>query len=185
MHQTFVAFMVVLSSLVALGQTSSEPRGTVCWSLHFAGITVGVTNDKQVQRLLGGPGVFRPDEGHTGGRYYIDARHEATLHIEFGVDRIVESVTVSRGISPIVKNSERKAALGKWFEPQEGFGNWRALHLGSLAQEVTKNLGEPQQKQADGTKWIYESTCACDLPEFLSIEFKDGEIVELSLWMEE
>jgi hypothetical protein len=185
MHRTLLAaFMLLLLPVFSIGQTPT-PKGTVCWPLHFAGITVGVTSDQQVQRLLGGPGVARPDEGHTGGRYYIDTKHEFTLHIELGVDRIVESVTVSRGVSPLIKNSERKVAVGKWFEPHEGFGNWRGLHLGSTNGEVTENLGEPQEKQADGSKWVYQSTCSCDLPDFLSIGFKDDEIVELSLWMEE
>jgi hypothetical protein len=144
-----------------------------------------MSNDQQVQRLLGGSGVFRPDEGHTGGRYYIDAKHEATLHIEFGVDRIVEAITLSKGVSPVIKKDERRASVSKWFEPQEGFGNWRALRLGSGIADVVENLGEPQEKQADGTKWVYQSRCSCDLPDFLSIEFREGEIVELSLWMEE
>jgi hypothetical protein len=50
---------------------------------------------------------------------------------------------------------------------------------------VLHNLGEPQQRQNNGHKWLYESTCSCELPAFLSIEFKDGKIIELVLSEEE
>lgn len=70
------------------------PKGTLCWPLNFAGITIGVNTDSQVRRLLG-KGAFRQDEGHTGGRYFIDVNHTATLHIVEGVDQVVEELTVA------------------------------------------------------------------------------------------
>jgi hypothetical protein len=158
----------MISAVVAFAQdkTPQTERGTVCWPLHFAGVTVGINNDAEAQRLLG-KGVFRPDEGHTGGRYYLDAKRTATLHVVDGVDQVVEELTVSSGIYPAIKPNERAAAVSNWFHPEEGFGNWRALRLGSTENEVLKNLGEPKEKvKAD--RWVYETTCACELPEYLT-----------------
>ena len=118
------------------------PKGSVCWPLHWSGIVVGTTTDSEVQRLLG-PGVFRKDEGDTGGRYYTESQGTATLHVVSYTDSVVGELTISAGIDPEIKQSERKAAITKWFNPREGFGNWGGLNLGSSRSDVLKNLGEP------------------------------------------
>ena len=173
----------LFAGIVGLDGAPTQKKGTVCWPLHFAGITVGLTNDSQVQRLLG-RGVFRPDEGHTGGRYFLDAKQTATLHIEGGVDSVVEVLTLHAGVDSAIKQSERTAAVSKWFGPQEGFGNWHALHLGSSKDEVAQNLGQPENR-VNANKWVYETTCACELPEYLTISFKDGRVSQLELSAEE
>ncbi len=179
---------MILSTLILLTLSTtgsveaSKAKGSVCWPLHFAGITVGVTTDPQVQRLLG-KGVFRPDEGHTGGRYFLDAKHTATLHIVEGVDKMVELLTVRVGVDPTIKTSERDLAVSKWFEPHEGFGNWHQLQLGSSSNEVLENLGEPKLKTR--AEWTYETTCACELPEYLTVKFQGSRVVELNLSAEE
>lgn len=169
----------------AVGQSEElpKPKGSVCWPLHFAGITVGSTTDSQVQRLFG-RGIFRADEGHTGGRYFLDSKRTSTLHVVEGVDRVVDELTVRSGIDPTIKGAERELAVSKWFDPQEGFGNWHALHLGSSMKDVLDNLGEPQ-KRLRGDKWLYETTCACELPAYLTVAFKGGRVIELGLSEEE
>jgi hypothetical protein len=175
--------MAVMASALlvfAQGKTPRTERGMVCWPLHFAGITVGINDDAEAQRLLG-KGVFRPDEGHTGGRYYLDAKHTATLHIVDGVDNVVEELTVSSGIDAEIKPKEQAAAVSNWFHPQESFGNWHALHLGSTKSEVLGNLGEPRKKvKAD--EWVYETKCECELPEYLTLKFSKGRVVVLNLY---
>ena len=184
--------ILLLLCFIALGSLSANTcsveaqtgkKGTVCWPLHFAGITVGLTDDSQVQRLLG-RGIFRPGEGHTGGRYFVDAKQAATLHVEGGVDSVVEVLTMHTGVDPTIKPSERNAAISKWFDPQEGFGNWHALHLGSSKDEVAQNLGQPESK-VNVNKWVYETTCSCELPEYLTISFKEGRVSRLELSAEE
>lgn len=129
--------------------------------------------------------MFRSDEGHTGSRYYVDAKSEFTLHVELGVDRIVEAMTVSKGVNKTLAANERKAAISKYFYPTEGFGNWHALHLGSDQKEVLENIGEPKEKQKNGRIWSYESVCSCEIPNVLSVEFSNGRIIELVLSAEE
>jgi hypothetical protein len=180
--------VVLLLALASVGQSSSPAssatrKGTVCWPLNFAGITIGVNTDAQVQRLLG-KGVLRHGEGHTGGRYFIDVNNTATLHIVEGVDQVVEELTVVEGVSPEITASERAIATSEWFVPREHFGNWHALHLGSTEHEVLANLGEPQKK-ISANEWQYESTCACELPDYLSVSFKGGRLVQLALSQEE
>lgn len=174
----------IVSITAGTSATSYDvPKGTVCWPLNFAGITVGVNTDSHVERLLG-KGVFRPNEGHTGGRYFIDAHKTATLHIVEGVDRIVEEVTVTEGISRELKAAERNTAITRWFDPHEPFGKWGGLHLGSTKDDVLSNLGEPQQR-ISADEWQYESTCGCEIPDYLTVSFKGGRLVQLALTEEE
>ena len=184
MHTLLVVLLVALASAQSSSPPSPEtPKGTVCWPLNFAGLTVGVNTDSQVQRLLG-KGVFRKDEGHTGGRYFTDVNAKATLHIVEGVDRVVDELTVTEGISMKIKASERSTAASKWFDPHESFGNWHALHLGSTKDDVLSNLGEPQ-KRINANQWQYESSCSCELTAYLSVSFEAGRLVRLALSLED
>ena len=168
--------LALITSLAASAVMGGElPLSPVCWPLNFAGITLGVTTDAEVQRLLGN-GVFRVDEGDTGGRYFIDTKHTATLHTESYTDSVVGEVTVQEGIA--VKPTETKAAISRWFNPQQGFGNWHALHLGSTKQEVKKNLGEPV-KESSINEWRYDSKCACELEVFFTVYFKNERMYKV------
>ncbi|HKT24315.1 MAG TPA: hypothetical protein VJR04_06910 [Terriglobales bacterium] len=162
---------------------AANAKGQVCWPLNFAGLTVGVNDDSHVRRLLGA-GVFRADEGHTGGRYFIDEKQVATLHVVEGVDNVVEELTLMEGVAPNIKAVDRKAAITKWFNPHEQFGKWHQLHLGSTKDEVLSNLGQPQ-KQISQNKWEYESTCACELAAYLDLSFKAGRLVQVAISEEE
>jgi hypothetical protein len=135
---------------------------------------VGITTDAEVQRLLGS-GVFRKDEGDTGGRYFTDPRGAATLHVVSFTDSVVGEVTITAGLAPEIKTDERIAAVSKWFNPREGFGNWGALNLGSTKEEVLKNLGEPKIQQKN-SGWRYDSICACELPVYFTVFFSGDRV---------
>lgn len=156
---------------------SIAPPGSVCWPLHFSGITLGITTDSQVERLLG-RGVFRKGEGDTGGRYFTDMRGTATLHVISYTDYVVGEVTLRAGVDPAIRPNERQLASSKWFNPEEGFGNWHALRLGSSKDEVLKNLGQPKKKVVSD-EWRYDTICACELPEYFTVSFKDGRVVRV------
>lgn len=173
--------LVVLFGLAANARSEelNLPQGAVCWPLHFSGITLGITTDPQVQRLLG-RGVFRSKEGDAGGRYYIDKKAKATLHVVSYTDAIVGEVTVVEGVSPEITATEYKGAVTPWFSPDEGFGNWHALHLGSTKDDVLKNLGKPES-EISANEWQYSSTCTCELPEFFTLSFKNGRLFKIVL----
>ena len=85
---------------------------------------------------------------------------------------------MQEGIDPGLKPADIKQATSKWFDAKEGFGNWGALHLGSSEAEVAENLGAPQEKpQPD--QWLYQSKCACELPEYFTVFFKAGRIAKI------
>jgi hypothetical protein len=161
----------------ASSQDLKLPKGTVCWPLHFSGITLGLTTDSEVQRLLG-KGAARGNEGDTGGRYFIDEGHTATLHAVSYTDSVVGELTLRAGIDPTIHAGEVKQAESKWFKPADGFGNWHALHLGSSQNDVLKNLGEPKNRIAIDD-WRYETICECELPEFFDVFFKDNSVVKV------
>jgi hypothetical protein len=152
-------------------------RGTVCWPLNFSGVTLGVTSDSEVERLLG-KGIARKNEGDTGGRYFVDEGHTATLHVVSFTDSIVGELTLQKGVDHTIHASELKQAQSKWFKPADGFGNWHALHLGSSRDEVLKNLGEPKKRIATND-WRYETICECELPEYFDMFFKDNTLVKV------
>ncbi len=174
-----VACTLILLSMSGRAQSTESvtPPGSVCWPLHFSGIALGVTTDSQVERLLG-RGVFRRDEGDTGGRYFTDAKGTATLHVVSYTDYVVGEVTLRAGLHPAIKPNERRLALSIWFNPEEGFGNWHALRLGSTEAEVLKNLGQPKKK-VTSSEWRYDTICACELPEYFTIFFKDGRVIKV------
>jgi hypothetical protein len=148
----------------------------VCWPLHFAGVTLGITTDLQVSRLLG-KGIFRKSDGDTGGRVFVDKARTATLHTVSYTDFVVGEVTVSAGV-PKLSEKQLSKAETKFFDPQEGFGNWHALKLGSTEVEVRKNLGEPSEKDDKGG-WVYYTSCACETPEYFTIYFTKGRITKV------
>lgn len=171
------AIALVCAGIAASSQELKPAPGTVCWPLNFSGITLGVTTDSEAQRLLGKE-VARNTEGDTGGRYFIDQEHTATLHAVSYTDYIVGELTLRAGVDPAVHASEIKQAESKWFKPADGFGNWHALHLGSSRDDVAKNLGPPKKK-VTANDWRYETTCECELPEFFDVFFKEDKIVKV------
>ena len=169
--------LVFFGSLNSAPADSSTPPGSVCWPLHFSGITLGVTTDSQVQRLLG-QGVFRKKEGDAGGRYFIDVKSSATLHVVGYTDAVVGELTILSGIDPAITPAERAHAATRWFNLDEGFGNWHALHLGSSKEDVLKNLGAPEKKKSTD-EWTYSTTCTCELAEFFTLFFKNGQLFKI------
>lgn len=177
--------MLLAASALSTAADRIEPSrlvdtpGTVCWPLHFAGITLGVTNDSQVRRLLG-DGVYRRSEGDTGGRYFVDKARRATLHVVMYTDSVVGELTVTAEIDSSLQKAEQSKAASKFFDPDEGFGNWHALHLGSTKADVLKNLGEPARKNNDDV-WEYSTSCACEIPQSFAVRFRDGRLFQIVL----
>lgn len=173
-------WIVCAASFVAASAgspVSQNSAGTVCWPLHFAGITLGITNDSQVRRLLG-DGIHRPSEGDGGGRYFVDESGRATLHVVTYTDRIVGELTVAEGLDSSLQKDDREKAVSRFFDPNEGFGNWHALHLGASKADVLANLGNPARKVNDDS-WEYSTSCTCELPQFFTVHFENGRLFKV------
>lgn len=147
--------------------------------MNLAGVVVGVTNQSQSRRLLG-DGLFKKDEGTTGGRYFVDVNHRATLHLVYGTDSVVKKLVLSSGVDPVIRQTELHAAVTILLNPEESFGNWHALRLGSSKKAVLENLGQPKSGYSDD-RWVYQTTCTCELPEYLVLYFRHGRIFQVSL----
>lgn len=154
-----------------------ESQGIICWPLNFAGITLGVTTDAQVRRLLG-DGVRRSSEGDTGGRYFVDKERRATLHVVTYTDTVVGELSVTDGLDPALRKAEHSKAESAFFDPKEGFGNWHALRLGSSKADVLKNLGNPAHKENDDA-WEYSASCACEIPQSFIVRFRKGHLFQI------
>ena len=124
--------------------------------------------------------MFRKNEGDAGGRYFIDSKSSATLHVVEYTDAVVGEVTILSDIDPEITPTEKARAATKWFSPNEGFGNWHALRLGSSKEDVLKNLGKPEKKK-NTDEWTYSTTCTCELPEFFTLFFKNGQLFKVVL----
>ena len=174
----FLCVLLIHSGLLTLESQDYKPvKGSVCWPLHFSGITLAETTDSEVQRLLGN-GVFRKNEGDTGARYFVDLKHTATLHVVSYTDFVVGEVTLRAGIDPALKGNEVKRAETRWLKPDEGFGNWHELRLGATKDEVLKNLGEPKER-INANDWQYATTCACEIPEYFDLFFQQGHLAKV------
>jgi len=174
MKKRIILIASILLSIASSGLTAEKEK--VCWPLHFAGVTLGISTDPQVIRLLG-KGIFRKSDGDTGGRVFVDKNHTATIHTVSFTDQVVGELTLSVGTESLTK-AELKKAETAYFSPLDGFGNWHALKLGSKEAEVTQNLGEPSEKDKLGG-WVYYTSCACEIPEYFTIYFTDGRITKV------
>ncbi len=175
MKKRIILIASILVSIASSGLAAEKEK--VCWPLHFAGVTLGISTDPQVARLLG-KGLFRKSDGDTGGRVFVDKAHTATIHTVSFTDQIVGELTLSVGTGSLTK-AELKKAETAYFNPKDGFGNWHALKLGSTEAEVTQNLGEPSEKDKLGG-WVYYASCACEIPEYFTIYFTKGRITKVT-----
>lgn len=183
LHKLIFFITLIVSNLI-LGTVHSEESlplqstsGKVCWPLNFAGITLGITNDSQVRRLLGN-GVFRSGEGDTGGRYFIDKKKSATLHAVMYTDAVVGELAITEGVESSLKKTELDKAVSHFFLPDSGFGNWHSLHLGASKIEVIKNLGNPARRNNEDS-WEYTTSCTCEIPQFFTVNFKSDRLFQI------
>jgi hypothetical protein len=52
------------------------------------------------------------------------------------------------------------------------------LSFGSTQADVISNLGKPARKDSEDS-WVYESHCACELPEYMTLVFSGGKVTRV------
>lgn len=171
-----VVLFALLTCALAGAQDEKVKPGTVCWPMHYAGLVAGISQDKHVVRLLGS-GAYRPQEDE-GVRYFVNARHTATMRVATYTDRIVGEIALEAGVNPSLSKTEISKAVSAYFLANEGFGNWHALKLGSTKQDALENLGEPARKEGDNA-WTYEASCSCEIPNYMTIYFAEDKVVRV------
>jgi hypothetical protein len=168
--------LIALPFAATAGQDITSKTGTFCWPMHYAGVIAGTSRDKHVVRLLG-KGAHRPKESQ-GVRYFIDPGAKMTMKVSTFTDSLVGEIVLEQGVNTSLTPHERTRALTKNLEPDEGFGNWHALRLGSTREEVRKNLGPPAENQNPDV-WIFNAECTCELPQYLTLYFQGGKVVRV------
>lgn len=126
----------------------------------IAGIRVGPNHsvDNEVIEAFG-PGLFTDDEGHGGGRYFTDFNRTITLHVEIGVDRMIDHVELTIGISlPKKLNASDPIFVSQALPATPKIDH--DLSLGMPPSEILKKLGRPKKDEKNGGKRtiIYEVT---------------------------
>ena len=176
MNRRLALLSLALPIAAATAQDVTPKPGTFCWPMHYAGVIAGTSRDKHVVRLLG-KGAHRPKESE-GVRYFIDSRGKMTMKVSTFTDGFVGEIALEQGINTSLTPRERTRALAKNLEPDEGFGNWHALRLGSTREQVRENLGPPAETPNPDT-WVFNAECTCELPQYLTLYFQGGKVVRV------
>jgi hypothetical protein len=106
-----------------------------------------------------GQGLFTDDEGHGGGRYFTDPNRTITLHVEIGVDRMIDHVELTSGISlPKRLNASDPIFVSQALPAAPKIDH--DLRLGMPPSEILKKLGRPKKDEKNGGKRtiVYQAT---------------------------
>lgn len=186
-HQACVrgicALLLTITCSLAIGQRGKLKRH---YPLVGAGIKVGTSTDADVQRLYG-KGYFAEDEGHLGGRYFVDSGHRVTLHIEMGVDHVVEEVEYQRGIHLPLPPTPKiwRQATSPHLTPDKT--TQRGIKLGMQARAVMHLYGKPAKNGLrNGTGVIEYDADYKTMPHVLDYEakfrFHRDRLISVSLY---
>lgn len=150
--------------------------------LRVAGVVVGYSRDADVRQLYGA-GLFKPEEGHVGGRYYSDPSSSVTLHVEIGVDDVIEEATLSQGISASLK---KKGALMQSQYLKMSDSTDYGVKLGDSVRSILDAFGPPKENKRDGNKRkiVYVAdyeTVPWVLYYSASFEFENDKLISLTI----
>lgn len=105
-----------------------------------------MSTDADVRRMYG-EGLYVQDEGHLGGRYYVDPKHQVTLHTEIGVDRMITLVSYGQGVQLPEKYRTSRASLGKCLSARLTAGEHLqgGIRLGETSTYILQRFGKPKK----------------------------------------
>lgn len=115
---------------------------------QIAGVNLG-DDDGSAARLYG-PGLFTTKEGDGGGRYYVDAAHTKTLHLELGAESTIDGVELSYGVilpaGLTLQDDPRviSPALAGTAVASKG------ITLGMSMAQIKDRIGEPSREERTG-----------------------------------
>jgi hypothetical protein len=169
-------------------QAAEHTRTGHQYPLYCAGIVVGMSTDEDVRRMYG-DGLYVRDEGHGGGRYFVDPRHQVTLHVEIGVDRVIDSVSYSRGVH-LPSGRRRPGAIptkvvSTRLTPGEHL--WLGIRLGETAPYVIRQFGKPAKDGRSRSIRVIRYAADYDNMAFVldyeaEFRFRNNRLVSMSLY---
>jgi hypothetical protein len=121
------------------------------YPLYCAGIVVGMSTDRDVRRMYG-PGLYDPEEGHGGGRYYVDLGRRVTLHAELGADDTIDEVSYGRGIRLPARYLKSRRFPSRAISSQLTASEhlYLGIRLGERAADVLQSFGKPRSDTRHG-----------------------------------
>lgn len=94
-----MSFKVFLFLAVSscFSQFNSIAQSQLCFPVSFCGVVPGITLDRDVVKLFGN-GFFDEQQGHGGGRSYVNKEQNITLTIVIGMSYYIESIIIKNGL---------------------------------------------------------------------------------------
>jgi len=165
----------------------ADDQSQTPYPLYCAGVVVGMSRMADVQKMYG-DGLFVAEEGHGGGRYFVDPKQEVTLHVESGVDNVIETVSLSRGVRLPDKYKKGTAVPKQAIAPRLSVKeelSW--INLGNRADKILDHFGPPKEDKAkQGIRTIIYETDYTKSPYVLAyraeLEFEDDKLVSVTLY---
>jgi hypothetical protein len=174
--------MMIGMFFLAASQVVKAPPST-CRPPFWGGVLAGWSIKEDVLRLYG-PGVFAPEEGDTGGTYYLDAKGTITLHAVYYTDTIVGELEVIEGNGLPSSIRQRPEAVSPNIRPPFLHAG---LAFGATEGAVLAAMGQPTRKEkgSDGAVTsVYRSACSCELESGISFVFRKGRLFKVVYWHE-
>jgi hypothetical protein len=115
---------------------------------QIAGVNLGDADASAIK--VYGPGLFTTKEGDGGGRYYVDAAHTKTLHLELGAESVIDGIELSYGVilpAGLTLHDDPRVispALAGTVPASKG------ITLGMSMAQIKERLGEPSREERTG-----------------------------------
>jgi hypothetical protein len=178
-----LAFALLLGSATPGPAHAVQASPSTCMPPFWGGVLAGSSIKEDVLRLYG-PGISAPEEGDTGGSYYLDAKGSVTLHAVYYTDTIVGELEVIEGNALPPSARKRPEAVSPNLKPPFLHAG---LPFGSTEEAVLAAMGQPTRKEKEGDSFvtfIYLSACRCELESGISFVFKNSRLVKIVYWHE-
>jgi hypothetical protein len=175
-----------LAALLACGGAARTKAPE--YPLYCAGIVVGMSTDRDVRRMYG-TGLYVRDEGHGGGRYFVDSGRRVTLHVELGPDDTIDEVSYGRGLQLPARYLKSRRVPSRAISPQLTTNEhlYLGIRLGEKATDVLGEFGKPRSDTRHGLTRVvrYEADYE-QMPYVLDYEaefrFENNRLVAVKLY---
>lgn len=176
-------FMILAPSVFA--ENTNDNKSAIVKNL--ANIFVGLNATKEAEVIKKyGDGFFVKDEGHAGGRYFTDRNRTITLHVEIGVDNIIELVELAKGLDlPLGSEPTAEQLISPRLDAEPKID--KGLRLGMAPDDLLKKIGTPDSDKQENSKRIiqYQADSENDPRVLLfysaTFIFEDNHLVKVSL----
>ncbi len=175
------ATLILSFNFIALAEDSKSISAALPLVQQIGNIRPATSHDPDVVERYG-EGLFVRDEGHGGGRYYINQSYSYTFHIEIGVDKLIEDVEIFEGVH-LPQSASTKRALSKKLPDTISIDH--GIKLGMKSAELIAILGQEHERKMTGDSLTLEYHTSEDERVFLAYdayyEFKNDRLIRIRI----